>query len=165
MERNEEPTLEKTGTKGNWLVITGVAGKYIARTLESREEVSRAHKACSTIKLEQAFEFTSQVQVGQVADPKNPARAMMQVGKMNLVYPLDATLFPVKGDMSLQGAFVYWCDDLTESDAPEYKDLIQGALRMASGWHQERVKNNTGVEVATAIPRGAPLPGMPHGVR
>lgn len=164
MERTDANTpLEKTGPKGSWLVVVGPAGRYIGLTESTRDEVGRIHDSGNTIKFTDAFEFTSQLQVNQVPDPSNPRQAAIQIGKMNLAYRIDAAMFPVPVTLSLRGTMIYWLDDLKEPDAAIYKDLIQGAVRMADGWHRERVKSTTGVEVATSIPRGVPMPGMPHG--
>ena len=158
MERTEE-SAEKTGPKGNWYVVTGIAGRYIVRSLKSPEEVRQIHQEGGVLDIEEAFEFTSQIQVNQVPNPHNPREAMMNVGKVNLAHRLDATLFPVQASLSLMGALVYSLDKLTDPDAATYKENIRGAVSMADSWYQERVRSKSGVELVT-MPKGG-LAGLP----
>ena len=160
MERAEEPT-EKTGTKGSWYVIVSHAGRYIVRTQSTDAEVTAAHAAGKLLEIEEAFEFSSQLQIQQVPNPNNPMEPMMNIGKMNLAHRIDGTLFPVKARISLQGALVYNLNDLKEADAASYKDFITGAVNMANGWYQERVRAKTGIEVAPPGGfRGIGVPGL-----
>lgn len=111
--------------------------------------------------MDDAFEFTSQLQAGQVQDPQNPTRALLQVSKMNIAYRVDGMLFATRMSLTMQGTLIYWLDDLKETDAKVYKDFIQDALRMADGWHKERVKATTGLEITGQMPR-VPAPGGLH---
>lgn len=79
----------------------------------------------------------------------------MSVGKLNIACRVDAMLYPVKMYFPLQGR-VYYLDDMSESDAAAYKDLIQGALRLTEGWQQGRARTSSGI----VIP-GAGAPHMP----
>jgi len=78
----------------------------------------------------------------------------LNVGKFNLAHRLDATLFPTPVTLSLMGALVYPLDRLSVPDAESYKENILGAVRMADGWYQERVRTKSGVELVSSMPTG-----------
>jgi hypothetical protein len=132
--------------------VIGTAGRHIVRTLKNNDEVREIHEAGKLLEVEEAFEFLSQLQMSQVPNTQNPVEPLMQIGKLNVVHRLDATLFPVPARISLQGALVYNLDNLKEPDAKTYKGNIQGAVKMADGWYQEQVRASSGIELAGSIP-------------
>ncbi len=157
MERTES-TVEKTGPKGNWLVITGTFGRYIVRTQMTRAEVAKAFKENEPLIAEEAFEFTSQLQLGRAPHPTIPGAAADTVGKLNIAYRPDATCYPVPIEFPLQNTLRYWLDDLNQSDASVYKDIIRQAVSCGDGWASQRAENNSGVKLAASMPVGVPQP-------
>lgn len=157
----EHAGTEKTGAKGNWLVISGSFGRYIVRTEMSREEVREARKVGGPLLAKEAFEFSSQVQIGQAPSPTDPRMVVPTVGKMNLVYRVDATCYPLDMEFPVQNSLIYWLDDLHQSDAPTYKDLLTNAVKMGEGWAAQRSENRSGVKLASAMPQM----GVPGGFR
>lgn len=157
-----ETITEKTGPKGEWLVVSMMGGRYIVRTEMSREAVLEAQAKGGLLKAVDCFEFMSQLQVNQIPNPQrpnDPNAALMSIGKMNLVYRMDAMLSPMPISFALHGSVIYWLDDLTKADADSYKELIQNATKMANGWREERLRNASGIVGATSIPRATPPGG------
>ena len=90
--------------------------------------------------------------------PNNPRQGVLKIGKINLMSRLDGTCFPLKTELSLQGALVYWLDDLHPSDATYYKSLIEDAARMATELLEQRVAETSGIQLAGIIPPNVPAP-------
>lgn len=146
MEPTKQPEREKTGLQGTWLALITHSGRFLLRTTLSKGIIQSAHREGQTIEAEEAFEFTSQLQMSQEPNPAGPNHPpMVGVAKLNVGYRVDAMLQPAKVYFSLQGVQLYYLDDLSESDAAVYKDLIQGAVRMADSWMQQRVRSSSGI--------------------
>ena len=156
MERTD--AIEKTGPKGNWLVVMGTYGRYIARTEMTKAEVSEAHAKGGVLRAEEAFELFSQLNVQTMQHPVTQ-EPVQQVGKMNLAVRIDASCFPLKINFSLYGTMVYWLEDLNQSDSIAYQDILRGAHDTADGWAKARAQNNSGLATASRMPANIPPPG------
>jgi hypothetical protein len=155
MERTDTTNTEKTGLKGTWLVIFGIAGKYIARTLKTREEVLAIQAANGRLDTDDCFEFSSSLQVRPALDPRTQQPVGMTFSKQTIAYRVDATLFATPLSFSLMGSTVYFLDDLKEADAVQYKDIIRDAINMGEKMLEQRVQERTGIVTpanAGAIP-------------
>lgn len=156
MERTDAAESEKTGPTGIWLVIFGIAGKYIVRTKKTKEEVQAIQAVNGRLDTEDCFEFSSNLQARPVMDPRTQQPMGMSFSKQTIAYRVDAVLFPVGISFSLMGSTLYFLDDLKEADAMAYKDIIQDAVRMGQEMHKQRVEALTNIKVP---PPGAVTPG------
>ena len=159
MERTDTPELEKTGPAGTWLVIIGVTGKYIVRTLKTIEEVRAIHDRNGRLDTEDCFEFISNLQVRPAMDPRTQQPMGLNFSKQTIACRIDATLFPMPLALSLFGAALYFLDDLKEGDAMAYKDIIRDAVRLGDDMHKQRVEALTGIKAAQAS--AIPQVGLP----
>lgn len=150
---------EKTGTKGSWLVIKGPFGRFIIRSEVKKAELSMELSKGGAIPVLDAFEFISEVQVQQGQHPQDPSRMVQHIAKVNLVTRVDACCYDLPMQFSLHGCMVYWLDDLNSSDAIAYKELIQNAVHTAKGWASHRAEKTAGVQLASTMPTGVPIPG------
>lgn len=150
MERTDTPELEKTGFAGTWLVVNGVGGKRIIRTLKTKEEVYEIQDRGGRLPTEDCFEFISNLQVRPAIDPRTQQPVGLNFSKQTIACRVDATLFPMPLSLSLIGAEVYFLDDLKEGDALVYKDIIRDAVRIGEDMHKQRVEALTGIKTAQA---------------
>lgn len=160
MERTAVPELEKTGITGTWLVILSISGKYIVRTLKTKEEVLAIQDRNGRLDTEDCFEFMSNLRVQPAVDPRTQQPVGLSFSKQTIACRVDATLFQMPLSLSMFGSTVYFLDDLKEGDAMAYKDIIRDAIRVGEDMHKQRVEALTGIKTAQAstIPQvGSPL--------
>ena len=156
MERTDAAESEKAGATGTWLVILGIAGKYIVKTSKTKEEVLAIQSASGRLDTVDCFEFSSSLQVRPALDPKTQQPIGMSLNKQTIAYRVDAMLFKTNISFSLMGATLYFLDDLKEADALAYKDIIQDAVNMGQEMHKQRVEALSGIKVPSpgAMPPG-----------
>ncbi len=144
--KQSEPESARNGL---WLALITPAGRFLMRTQLMKGIVQAAHREGQPIEVEEAYELTSQLQVGQAqTHPNEPPQ--MQVAKMNVAYRIDGMLQNSKMYFSLLGAHLYYLDDLSQSDAAAYKDLIRGASNMGDSWMTQRTRQSSGLIIPPA---------------
>lgn len=128
-------------------MIFGIAGKYIVKTMKTKEEVLAIQAVSGRLDTVDCFEFSSSLQVRPAIDPRTQQPVGMSFNKQTIAYRVDAMLFKADIAFSLMGSTLYFLDDLKEADALAYKDIIQDAVRMGQEMHKQRVEARSGLVV------------------
>ncbi len=147
-----EQATEKTGPAGTWFVIIGPFGRFIGISPTPMAEICQIHQEGGSILASDAFELSSQMAMQPVPHPTMPDVKVPSFFKQNLAFRVDAMLETAPVRFATAGTLIYFLDDLNESDATEYQELIRDAVRLGEGWRRDRLAQKSGVVAASVVP-------------